>query len=414
MLPVLAPYRSILVLPGALAFSALGLLARLEIAMVGLGAVLLVQRETGSYAIGGAVAATFGLTSAVLSPWTAGLVDRHGQGRLLRLTAPIHAAMLVLLVLAAVLPLPAPVLFGAAAVAGASQMSVGSMVRTRWAVLVGGTDRLHTAFALESVLDEVVFIVGPIVVTLLATLVHPAVGLLVAAAVALVGMFLLAAQGRSEPPVVVVDRSAASPRTTVLRMRGIVVLAVVFFAAGGLFGSAEVTVAAVTRAAGAPAAAGLVLALWALGSMLSGLVYGAVRWRSRPHARFVAALVLLALLTAPLAVVGTVPMLAGVFLLAGVAIAPVLATGAGLVEALVPPGRLTEGLAWTSTGLAVAYSLAAALTGAIIDSAGPRSGFLVSVGCAAAAAAAGVLGAGRFRATPEVEPGAEGPRTVVA
>ena len=350
----------------------------------------------------------------MLSPWTAGLVDRHGQGRLLRLTAPVHAAMLVLLVLAAVLPLPAPVLFGAAAVAGASQMSVGSMVRTRWAVLVGGTDRLHTAFALESVLDEVVFIVGPIVVTLLATLVHPAVGLLVAAAVALVGMFLLAAQGRSEPPVVVVDRSAASPRTTVLRMRGIVVLAVVFFAAGGLFGSAEVTVAAVTRAAGAPAAAGLLLALWALGSMLSGLVYGAVRWRSRPHARFVAALVLLALLTAPLAVVGTVPLLAGVFLLAGVAIAPVLATGAGLVEALVPPGRLTEGLAWTSTGLAVAYSLAAALTGAIIDSAGPRSGFLVSVGCAAAAAAAGVLGAGRFRATPEVEPGAEGPRTVVA
>lgn len=397
MLTVLAPYRSILVLPGAFAFSALGLVARLEIAMVGLGSVLLVQHQTGSYAIGGAVAATFGLSSAVLSPWTARLVDRHGQGRMLRLTAPLHAGMLVLLVLAAVLPLPGPVLFGTAAIAGASQMSVGSMIRTRWALLIGGTDRLHTAFALESVLDEVVFIVGPIVVTLLATLVHPAVGVLVAAAAALIGTFLLAGQRHSEPPPSGLDRAAASARTSVLRMRGIVVIAVVFLAAGGLFGSAEVTVAAVTREAGVPAAAGLVLALWALGSMLSGLVYGAVHWRTRPHHRFVAALVLLAVLTAPMAVVPTVPLLAVVFLLAGVAIAPVLATGTSLVEALVPAGRLTEGLAWVGTALAVMYSVAAALTGAIIDTAGPRSGFLVTVGCAFAAAVAGVLGTRRLR-----------------
>jgi MFS family permease len=396
VLRVLATYRSVLVLPGALAFSATGLLARLEMAMVSLGSVLLVQRETGSYALGGAVAGTFGLSSAVLSPWEAGLIDRHGQRRVLRIAAPIHALMVVGIVLAAVLAAPPVLLFAAAALAGATAMPVGGMVRARWARLVAGSHGLHVSFTLESVLDEVVFIFGPIVVTLLATLVHPAYGLLLAAGTALAGQLLLAAQWRTEPPVAVVAEHAGRGRRPVLAMRGMVVLALVFFAAGSVFGSAEVTVAAVTRAEGAPAAAGLVLSLWAVGSMLSGLVYGAARWRSRSDRRFVVAVVLLATLTAPMLLPLGVPGLAIVFLLAGIAIAPVLATGATLVEGLVPADRLTEGLAWTGTAVSLTYALSAALAGVLIDGVGPHAGFLVPTISAVLAAVVALLGATRL------------------
>jgi MFS family permease len=404
VLRVLAPYRSILGVPGALAFSSTGLLARLEMAMISLGSVLLVQRETGSYALGGAVAATFGLSSAVLSPWEARLIDRYGQRRVLRLAAPVHAVMVVGIVLAAVLAAPPALLFVAAALAGATAMPVGGMVRARWALLVGGSHRLHTAFTFESVLDEVVFIVGPIVVALLATLVHPAVGLVLAAATALAGQYLLAMQRRTEPRVASAAEHAEHGRGSVLGMRGMVVLALVFLAAGSVFGSAEVTVAAVTRAAGVPAAAGLVLSLWAAGSMLSGLVYGAVRWRSRTDRRFLAAVVLFAALTAPMLLPLGVPGLAAVFLLAGVAIAPVLATGATLVEALVPSGRLTEGLAWTGTALSLTYALSAALAGVLIDEVGPSAGFLVPTVSAVLAAVVVLLGAARL------QPGDQGRR----
>jgi MFS family permease len=186
-------------------------------------------------------------------------------------------------------------------------------------------------------------------------------------------------------------------RGPVLGMRGMVVLVLVFFAAGSVFGSAEVTVAAVTRAAGTPASAGLVLALWAAGSMLSGLVYGAVRWRSRSDRRFLAVVVLFAVLTAPMLLPLGVPLLAIVFLLAGVAIAPVLATGATLVEGLVPPGRLTEGLAWTGTAISLTYALSAALAGALIDGVGPHAGFLVPAISAALAAVVALLGSTRLR-----------------
>lgn len=394
---MLAAYRSVLVLPGALAFSATGLIARLEQSMLSLGSVLLVQHETGSYAIGGAVAATFGLSSAVLSPCEARLIDRYGQRRVLVLAAPLHALMVVGLVLAAVLAAPPVLLFLAAASTGATAMPVGGLVRARWALLVGGSRHLHTAFTLESVLDEVVFIVGPIVVTLLATLVHPAFGLLLAAVTAVVGQILLAVQRRTEPPIAAATAEHRSrDRRPVLSMRGMVVLALVFLAAGSVFGSAEVTVAAVARAEGAPAAAGLVLALWAVGSMLSGLVYGAVHWRSRAERRFRAVVVLFAVLTAPMLLPIGVPLLAVAFLLAGVAIAPVLATGSLLVESLVPQGRLTEGLAWTGTAISVTYALSSALAGLLIDGVGPNAGFVVPVVSAIAAAVVAVLGVARL------------------
>lgn len=392
---MLAPYRRILTHPGALAFSALGLLARMEMAMVSLGSVLLVQRTTGSYALGGAVAGTYGLASAFVSPAIARLADRLGQARLLRMAAPLHALLLVAVVLTAVLGAPIAVVLVTGALAGATGVNIGALVRARWALLVGGRD-LQVAFAFESVLDEVVFVVGPIVVTLLAALVHPAFGVLLAAGTAVAGALLLARQRRTQPPIGDGSPHPEHARGPVLRMRGMLVLVAVFLAAGGVFGSAEVAVAAVAKAAGAPAAAGVVLALWATGSMLGGLVYGSVHWRGRMHRRFAAVAVVLAVLTAPMALVPPIPVLAVVFLVAGIAIAPVIATGSNLVETLVPRTRLTEGLAWTNTALSLTYALSAAIAGTVIDRAGPGAGFIVPTVAAGAVGVIGLLGLPRL------------------
>jgi len=315
----------------------------------------------------------------------------------------VHAAFLVGIVLTAVLGAPLAVVIVAAALAGACQVSIGSLVRARWAAIVADRD-LQVAFALESVLDEVVFIAGPIVVTLLAALVHPAIGVLLAAVTAVVGGLLLAGQRRTQPPVGDGGPHPEHERGSVLTMRGMPVIVVVFLAAGGVFGAAEVTVAAVTKAAGVPAAAGAVLALWATGSMVGGLVFGAIHWRGRLHRRFAASAVVLAVLTAPMALVPPVPLLALVFLVAGVAIAPVLASGTAVVEALVPASRLTEGLAWAGTALTLTYALSAAVAGVVIDRAGPGTGFVVPVVSAFAVGAAALIG------LPRLAPRARGER----
>lgn len=405
---MLGPYRSVLAEPGALRFSSAGLLARLEIAILPLGLLLLVQSDTGSYAIGGAIAGTHGVAGAVVAPLIARLVDRRGQAAVLRVAILAHTVLLVSLVVVAVLRAPLPVLFLLAAASGSTQVSVGSLVRARWAVLLGGTARLQTAFAIESVIDDLVFVVGPAVVTLLATLVSPAAGPLLAAASALVGGLLLAAQRSTQPPVAADAGRGGSGAPSALRTRGVLVLVLVFLCAGGLFAGSEVSVVALTRSAGVPALAGLVLSLWSIGSMVSGLAYGAVGWRSRPDHRFVLLTLLLALSTLLMAG-APVLLLPAVFLVAGVAIAPVVTTGATLVESLVPPSRLTEGLASTSTALNLTYALGNAVAGVVVDAAGARAGFAVPVLCGAAAAAAVLLGARRLRPAGMLErtPGPE-------
>ena len=386
---VLGAYRDVLALPGALAFSAAGVLARLEIAMASLGAVLLVEHGTGSYGLGGAVAGTLGVTAAVASPQLARLVDRFGQARVLRPAVCAHAAAVLALVLLVTAGAPIWTLVIAALASGATTVSVGALVRARWGQLLRGRAGLHTAFSLESVLDELVFIVGPLVVIVLATTIHPAAGLLVAATATLAGSFLLTAQRTTEPRP---TGARAAGSSALLRFPGLVVLAVVFFAAGGIFGSAELAVVAFADAAGRPAAAGPVLALYALGSLLAGLVYGVLQWRAPADRRFVLVVGFLAAGTVPMALAPTLPVLAAAMFLAGLAISPVIVTGYGLVEALVPADRLTEGLTWATTGLSLSYAGSAAVTGLAIDAYGARRAFLLPLCCGLVAAVVALAG----------------------
>ena len=398
---MLAPYRDVLGVPGAVKWTSAGLVARLPISMQGLGVVLLVEGVTGSYGLAGAVSATFALAQALFGPLLGRLVDRHGQARVLLPALVLYAAGLGGLVTLALTDAPTWTLFPAAALYGASYPQPGSLVRARWAHALGGTPRLATAFSLESVLDEVIFVVGPVLVTLLATSVAPAAGVLVAAVFTVAGSLALAAQRGTEPP--------AHPRTggravSALRGGGVRMLCLVAVAAGGIFGSVEVATVAFTDERGRPALAGLVLALLAGGSLLAGLWYGTVDWRAPLPRRFVLGVVLLAVVVAPLPAAPNVPVLAVLVFVAGFAISPMLIAGFALLERLVPAESRTEGLTWFGTGLGLGLALAASLAGQVADAVSGRAALGVTVGSGLLAAVLALAGARTLRPAEEPPP----------
>lgn len=396
---MLRPYRDVLAVPGAPFFVVAGLVARLPISMLGIGIVLLVEDSTGSYGIAGAVAATYGVVQSVMTPLLARAVDRYGQARTMRPAIGVHVLGLLLLVGLAAASAPTWTFFAAALVMGATIGSLGSLVRARWSYALEGDERrparLHTAYSLESVLDEVVFIAGPLIVTLLAVRFSPALGLLVAVVAVGGGGVALLSQHSTEPPP---SGSRPTVGTGVLRAPGMVVLVLTFVCVGGIFGSVEVVTVAFTDELGEPGAAGWVLAAFALGSLLAGVGYGAVHWGSGAAPRFVVGVLLLAVGVAPVAMVMRIDLLAIVVFVAGFAISPMLISGNQLVQELVTPSRLTEGLSWVSTAIGVGVSAGSALSGAVVDAAGAHTAYLVPV--AAGAVAAVVVLAGRHWLQP--------------
>ncbi|MFC8599453.1 MULTISPECIES: MFS transporter [unclassified Isoptericola] len=387
------PYLDVLRVPGAARFSAAGVIARLPMSMVGISTVLMVQTLYGSYAMAGRVSAVLVVAQAIVSPQIARVVDRRGQARVMTPLLVATTVGLLGLVAAALSGAPEWVLWALAAVGGASQGSYGSLVRARWSRALDDPRRLHTAYSLEAALDELVFIVGPVVATTLATTVAPAGGLLVAAIVGGGGAAWFLSQRSTEPPsgrvavpadgehlgtvahpdVVALDHRSA------IRMAGMPVLAVVFVAMGVMFGSSDVATVAFAEEQGVKGMAGLVLACFALGSMISGLAYGARHWVSPLSTRFAIGACAIAVGVSMFFFVHHIAVLAVVMFVTGFAIAPTLVNGNALVQALVAPHQLTEGLTWVGTSLGVGVSLGSWLAGVAIDAADSHAGFVVTM-----------------------------------
>jgi MFS family permease len=378
-----ASYRRVLSLPGAWVFSVGGLLARMPMAMVSLGIVLLVSTRTGSYGLAGGVSAAFLVANASFAVLQARLIDRLGQSRVLPLAAGMFTLGLVGMMAAveAGRSAPWPHLF--AAVAGAGLPQIGSSVRARWSHLVSDKSDLLTAFAFESVVDEVVFIVGPALVTTLATTVHPLAGLATAVVATIVGTAILVRQKRTEPPA---TRGQAGHERTPMPWRVLAPLIACGATMGALLGGAEVATVALSDELGNTSLSGLMLASWAVGSLVSGVIVGAVHFRAANAVRFRLGTLALGLLMLPLPFVGSFVALAFFLFLSGFAISPTLIAAFAWIEETVPAGRITEGITLFTTGLGVGLAPGAALVGIVVDRSGASNSFWVPV-------AAGLVGA---------------------
>ncbi|MEV0438206.1 MFS transporter [Streptomyces spectabilis] len=388
-----SPYRAIFAAPGSKGFSVAGFIGRMPLSMMGIGIVTMVSQITGRYGLAGALSATVALSAAAIGPQISRLVDRHGQRRVLRPATLVTLVAVAGLLLAARFELPDWTLFVFAAVAGAVP-SLGSMVRARWAALYRDTPQLHTAYSFESVVDEICFIFGPIISIGLSTVWFPESGPLLAAVFLAVGVFWLTAQRATEP--------VPHPREhhtggSALRSPGLQVLVAAFVATGTIFGAVDVVTVAFAEEEGRKSAASLVLAAYALGSCLAGVGFGLMHFTGSPARRWLVGLCAMAVSMIPLQLVGSLPFLAAALFLAGLSIAPTMITTMALVEQHVPRAKLTEGMTWVSTGLAVGIALGSSVAGWVIDAAGPSAGYGVPGVAGALAAAVGFLGYRRLK-----------------
>lgn len=388
---MLSTYRRILTRPGTLRFSAAALVGRIPISMIGLGIVLLVSSITGSYGLAGSVSAAFLVASAALSVAQGRLLDRWGQARVLTAAVLVNSAGLVVLMAAVQLDWPRSIAYASSAVAGAALPAVGASVRARWSHVLDDPAEVQTAYALESVLDEVVFIVGPILVTVLATAWHPVAGLATAVLIGLGGTLWYAAQRDTQPvPSAHASGDVVRPAMPWAAMAAIAVLSV---GLGALFGSAEVTTVAFTDDLGLKRWSGFLLALWSAGSLIAGVVTGAVHWRRSPGIRLRYGSTALAATMVPLPLIGSLPVLGMALFVGGFAIAPTLIATNSLTEQVVPRARLAEGMAIVHTGIAGGVAAGAAVAGLVIDARGASTAYLVAF-------AAGLLAAVASYAAP--------------
>jgi predicted MFS family arabinose efflux permease len=330
-------------------------------------------------------------------------MDRVGQRRILAagFAATLVSALALLGAVTAGLPLWT--WFATALLLGASTVDIGSVTRARWSSLLPvGHDR-HSAFSLESVADESVYVIGPPVVTLLAAAVSPVLGFAVGLTAGLAGMAALILLRSTTPavhPVAAKGDTASKRRFRLLTPLppGVALLLPLFLGIGLVFGAVDLTAVGFADEEGVPAAAGLLLAAFAVGSVVSALVFGLLRLRAALELRVGVAALAYAVVVPAVALMPSIGTASVALFAAGLVTAPLLISGMGLVESRVDRARLTEALAWPSTAMSVGVTIGSALAGVLIDAAGGRAGFAVAVAGALVAGVSGVVTLASHRA----------------
>ena len=371
------PYRALFTVLGAKGFVLAGLIARMALPMTGIGIITLLSQLRGGFALAGAVAATFVLTYALLSPQISRLVDRYGQRRVLPGATLLGLAGLLIVLLGSGLQAPDWTLFIGAALAGAMP-SVSAMVRARWTAIYRGQPSLQTAFSLETVLDELSFVLGPPLSVGASVLLFPQAGLLVAAFLLGVGVLGLWLQRGSEPPLAPREPGAArSP--SLLRLAQVRLLTLLMVAMGVIVGCVDIASVAVAGQAGTPASASLILSAYAVGSCLAGLLFGGLKLATPLPRLLLLGGLATAATTVPLALVSSIPALAAAVFVAGLFFAPTMIVAMSLVEQRVPERQLTEGMTWLLAGLNIGVALGALVSGQVVDQWGASAGFNVAL-----------------------------------
>jgi predicted MFS family arabinose efflux permease len=385
----LAPYTRLFALPGARAFTAGSMLARLPMGMFTVSAVIMIASTRGSYALAGAVTATGLAATAVMGPLTARLIDRHGQARIALPASLIAVTGAVSLAGCVRFGAPDWTLFASYA-ATAATPNTGGMSRARWARLFR-TDSAarHTANSFEQAADELCFMAGPPFAALLCTRLFPESGTLTGALLLLLGMLIFTGQRGTEPPVA---RVAAARTAAPLQLPALLPLLVAFVCIGVVFGSMEVATIAFADGRGQQAAAGVVLAFHATGSAVAGLLIGTARPPTGPVARrfalCVCLMAFLALVSFAAVSTGSLLLLAAALLVAGMGAAPAMVTGMTLIQETVPAARLNEGMTWAVTALLSGIAAGSAAAGWVAEHLPEPAAFTVPPAAAVLAAAA--------------------------
>lgn len=381
-------YKDILQIPGAKGLLFASTISRLPQAMLSIGIITMLVQQTGTYWLAGAIAGTYSFSCALFDPQVSKLVDRHGQRKILPLVTFFSIAMLLALILASYYRQTATLLFILAALAGI-RPPMTSMVRARWAFLFRGQPLLKSAFALDSVIAEIIFIVGPPLAIYLSTSSYPETGPLVATAFLCAGVLLFLLQRKTEPAIVVMK---GERHDSALKTPGLKIIIFALLAMGIIGGAIDIAVVAFSNAHQAPNAASLIIALYALGSVIAGLGFGAWKTHLKIENQFLFITLLMMCTSVIPLFVSSLPALGLAIFIIGLTIAPTMIIAMDIGSSLLPQSRLTEGLAWMSTGISTGVAAGGALAGLIIDHYGTHSAFLLTLSAGIAIAIIGALG----------------------
>ncbi len=370
---------------------AVAIATRVTVPMLGLGLVLAVVAAHGSYADGGLVLASFSLAAAFFSPVNGRMVDRLGARRVLSVLLPANMAAYTALVVALTRDAPLGALMTCAFLVGGSNPPAGSIVRSTWALLVP-EERLHTAFALDAVLNEVMFVSGPLLVSLLVFFGPPLAAVIVVGAGVLTGNLLLVTTPgvRDRAP----DGGGAKRHYLGPLAHGQTrLLYAILVCDTFAFGSLIVSVPAAATARGEQDVAGVLLSALSVGSVIGGLIYG-TRRRGGSAGRE------LALFNGASAV-----LLLGLGRFSALPVIGLILLGFGLVGGprdtlhqlvlgdVASPRYRTETYAWMSTFMLVGYSIGTAAAGRLVGHSGQDTAqaFLASAAAIAIAAMLSLL-----------------------
>jgi MFS family permease len=380
----LARYSTLLAQPALRSAIAASVLGRLPIGIAGLAILMLAQDTTGSFGRGGAVAACYVAGLAAFAPFLGRLIDRVGPRAILLGCAFAFPAALAALVAALTAQVSAGLAYALAAVGGACFPPITVCMRTFFKQRLKEEAQLSAAYSLESVLIELIFILGPVLVALFVALASPAAAVLFAAACGCTGTLLFQRspalrQWRVEP------RGKASLFGP-LAERGFVPLLIVIVCYATAFGLVEIGTTAYATEIGGAALAGILLGVMSVGSAAGGLVYGSRSWRLPLARQFPLMLGVMGLGIVPLALLSS-PWAFGLWCLAaGIAMAPALIMQAMLVARNSRPEFSTEAFTWSSTGLLAGVGVGLTAGGLLLEHASSPAVF--------AAAAALSIGAG--------------------
>ncbi len=372
---MLSTYRDLFQLPGAARIASGGFIARMPIAMDAIAIILFIYSVDKRFALAGALTAVAALTTVISSPLWSKVADRRGQRFVLSIAVPIRIVAIIAFINLVLTGAPIWTWFLSIFIAEAGSISMGSMSRRRWVHIIDNQDKqmLATSYAYESLADELVFILGPIITTAIVTVIDPAAGLILGVLFLLVGVPLILSHRSSDPgPEPHIDGVKPS---SVLRNRNLQAIAIPLTVVGGAFSAVNICVVALTTEQNAKAVSGLLLGIWAIGGATSALVNGAIRWKIAHGKRFIGYLSGMALVSLTFPFIENLYLMGFVLFLQGICIAPLLPNGLPLVTHSVPASQMTQAITLATAGIPLTGALSSASAGKIIDLYGASIGF---------------------------------------
>jgi predicted MFS family arabinose efflux permease len=362
-------------------------IGRLTPGMILLSIILAARAAGFSYTVVGLLVAGHQFGVAIGSPLQGRAADRLGHARVLVPDGVAYLAGTVLLVVGMQRGWAVPILVATVFVTGLANPPTTACSRAAMGTILQTGAQRQAGFAISSSSVELGFIVGPLATVALAQGVGPGVAVIAAGAAALIGALVYSSSDAARRPPV----AAVSPATSgthgagsvlgglgALRAPGLGTIVVAFLFIAASFGTFDLYIASVTEEMGMPGAAGTMIAVFALGSLLGGLFYGARIWPGTLASRLRAFVLLLGVTMLLLPFVPPRLLLIGLTLMvAGSFTGPMNISGFHLIDELAPEGQRTEAQAWTQASIYLGSALGGAMAGVVIDLAGTRTAMVV-------------------------------------